>query len=1355
MAEKKLYIGLDVGSDSVGWAATDEDFKLRRIKGKTAWGARIFDKASDAKARRTKRTSRRRSARRKYRIFLLNQLFGEALTKKDPEFLIRLANSNLFVEDKIDTKSLTTVFPTREEEVAFYKAYPTIWHLRKDLLNPSSPAYDDIRLVYLAIHHIIKYRGNFLKNGNIEVNQFDDDIIDNLNVALNNVYQRLIGDEDGNENETIIFLGRDKKDELVRILENRETNVRIKKKEIAGLFTKVDVEGFGTYIDFIASLVTGGKFDIAKLDDSYESMTVQFDNSFEDSEAAIEGALGEDFALVLCAKQIADYIQLKDLLRGCSSLSEAFVQIYKAHKFQLRCLKDFCKKIDAKHGLKDKDSLYFKLFKDENQGENYAAFVHVDTNRDRPSVHDFNAFISKLLAPYAEEFKGDPNFGHCLWLAQNDQLLITIANSSTSIIPHQLHEKELEVIIDNAEKKYLFVKDIAGKVKSLFLFRVPYYYGPLNDRSEYSKVVRRSNETITPWNIDTVIDDNETRKKFISDLTSTCTYLLGETSILPSDSITYQKYIILNRLNGLRINGQLISQDVKSALYRFILGRKKTTTNQIKKYLERNFEVYGKDHVSITGLNEEDAFISDSYALFLQFFGVQNLTEEQEKQAEEMIRLFALYTDYPNDAIDYIDPNLLKLDKEKRAILKSKRFKGWGRLSKTLLLDMKTSDDLGVFHSILETLEEKVMTFNQIIFDKTLGFGDEIERRNREFAGEKTPDELTNEIINELPPDRRRSTIQAIRIVDEVARLAKQVPDYISIEVTREDSKDKRQKDSRYVELLSFLKMLQKDKDTFICEQAKHARATLEEEFKDDHRKLKLKGTALYLYFKQAGIDLYTGKPIDILDVLNSDKYDIDHIVPQSLIKDDSLDNKVLVEKTYNQKIKSSLYPIPEQIRCKAEIQNLWKILHRYKAISDKKYNNLIRANEITEAELNDFVNSQINIVNAANISIREILKIKYPNTTLIFSKAAYPSELRKQYVIPKLRELNDTHHAVDAYLNIVAGVTLYKEYSLDHILNRNVATDDKDKTYNMAKRMLSLLERRNQKQTVIDTCDRHDFLMTYRYSYNDSAFYDENISRRGGGEKLVPIHTSGALSDTKKYGGYSGFKGSYFVIANIHGKKERRQIVDIKTMWDKLYSKEEMLEEIKNRLNLKKDETVDIDFSKTINLGQKVYIDGCTYLMRNKNEDQLTLVPVSPVFLSKEETWFLSFVWKRLDELKGIKGEEYCFVMDKNEAHKIVVSKSKNAAILSSILALSRLPKWCSYTLVNKLTDEVSIEMFNELSLEQQLRYIITLIRRFTKNVSLSDKDPMRKTKAGFLELKPLAIYESVTGLICYKKEL
>ena len=163
MSKDELIIGLDVGSDSVGWAATDENFILKRVKGKTAWGARIFDCASDAKNRRSKRSARRRNQRRKYRVILLNQLFDNLVSKTDPSFFLRLENSNLVNEDKdIAARNKYPLFVEREKEKEFYKKYPTIWHLRKELVNnPSSESFKDIRNVYLAIHHIIKYRGNF------------------------------------------------------------------------------------------------------------------------------------------------------------------------------------------------------------------------------------------------------------------------------------------------------------------------------------------------------------------------------------------------------------------------------------------------------------------------------------------------------------------------------------------------------------------------------------------------------------------------------------------------------------------------------------------------------------------------------------------------------------------------------------------------------------------------------------------------------------------------------------------------------------------------------------------------------------------------------------------------------------------------------------------------------------------------------------------------------------------------------------------------------------------------------------------------------------------------------------------
>src|SRR5699024_1520677 len=60
-----------------------------------------------------------------------------------------------------------------------------------------------------------------------------------------------------------------------------------------------------------------------------------------------------------------------------------------------------------------------------------------------------------------------------------------------------------------------------------------------------------------------------------------------------------------------------------------------------------------------------------------------------------------------------------------------------------------------------------------------------------------------------------------------------------------------------------------------------------------------------YLYFMQLGRDMYTGEKINI-DELHQ-RYDIDHILPQSFIKDDSINNRVLTRKDRSEEHTSEL----------------------------------------------------------------------------------------------------------------------------------------------------------------------------------------------------------------------------------------------------------------------------------------------------------------------------------------------------------------------------------------------------------------------------------------------------------------
>ena len=46
------YLGLDVGTESVGWAVTSCEYELLRHRGNAMWGVRLFDEGRAQDARR-------------------------------------------------------------------------------------------------------------------------------------------------------------------------------------------------------------------------------------------------------------------------------------------------------------------------------------------------------------------------------------------------------------------------------------------------------------------------------------------------------------------------------------------------------------------------------------------------------------------------------------------------------------------------------------------------------------------------------------------------------------------------------------------------------------------------------------------------------------------------------------------------------------------------------------------------------------------------------------------------------------------------------------------------------------------------------------------------------------------------------------------------------------------------------------------------------------------------------------------------------------------------------------------------------------------------------------------------------
>lgn len=161
------YVGLDMGTGSLGGAVIDSQYHLMKVKGKDFWFVREYESAQPQLKRRTHRISRRKLQRHQVRIRLLRSYFAEDVLRHDPLFYIRQDNSKYYREDKdsrLRTKDSLFADPGYGDK-EYYKEYPTIFHLQQALLKDEVASEERYsRLLYLALIHLFEHRGHFLLN---------------------------------------------------------------------------------------------------------------------------------------------------------------------------------------------------------------------------------------------------------------------------------------------------------------------------------------------------------------------------------------------------------------------------------------------------------------------------------------------------------------------------------------------------------------------------------------------------------------------------------------------------------------------------------------------------------------------------------------------------------------------------------------------------------------------------------------------------------------------------------------------------------------------------------------------------------------------------------------------------------------------------------------------------------------------------------------------------------------------------------------------------------------------------------------------------------------------------------------
>ena len=268
---KEYNIGLDIGTNSVGWAVTDLDNNILKHNSKNMWGARLFEEGKTAAETRSFRGARRRIERRRERINILQSLMLDDVEKEYPNFFPMLRETSKIKEEKnaeaINGKKYNLFSELNFSDATYYKEYPTIYHLREDLIKTQKKL--DIRLVYLAIHHIIKYRGNFLYEGDLKSS--NDKILDSVNILVSFIQENL----DINFNS--------KAENICRILMNKEKTKVEKKDELLKLFDYDKSEK--SIISNIISAILGYKFDVNKIFESnLDNSSISFSNEIANEE---------------------------------------------------------------------------------------------------------------------------------------------------------------------------------------------------------------------------------------------------------------------------------------------------------------------------------------------------------------------------------------------------------------------------------------------------------------------------------------------------------------------------------------------------------------------------------------------------------------------------------------------------------------------------------------------------------------------------------------------------------------------------------------------------------------------------------------------------------------------------------------------------------------------------------------------------------------------------------------------------------------------------------------------------------------------------------------------------------------
>lgn len=459
----KIYYGLDIGTDSVGWSTTNEKYELLRYKNNLMWGVSLFEAASLAEDRRGHRTQRRRYDRRQQRVALLGELFAKEILKTDPDFFLRLKESSLYPEDRT-SKNVNTYFDDADfKDSDYFKMYPTVHHLIKELSESNKP--HDVRLVYLACAFIVAHRGHFL-NGADENNvqavlDFDSSYCEFTDWFKSNDI------EDNPFSESV-------KNEFSVIL-RKKIGITAKEREIKNLLfgtTKIPDcykdEEYPIDIDVLIKFISGGKTNLAKLfrNPSYDELDIQTVEvgkaDFADTIDLLASSMEDtDVPLLSAVKAMYDWSLLIDVLKGQKTISDAKVCEYEQHKSDLKALKYIVRKYLDR-------AQYDEIFRTAGEKPNYVSYSYnvtdvklkqLPSNFKKKNSEEFCKYIKSKLEKIKPESDDEAVYNELIEKCNSKTLCPKQVTDENRVIPYQLYYHELSMILDKASAYLDFLNE--------------------------------------------------------------------------------------------------------------------------------------------------------------------------------------------------------------------------------------------------------------------------------------------------------------------------------------------------------------------------------------------------------------------------------------------------------------------------------------------------------------------------------------------------------------------------------------------------------------------------------------------------------------------------------------------------------------------------------------------------------------------------------------------------------------------------------------------------------------------------------------------------------------------------------